>query len=92
MLCGREPGGAFSAAGVCPAAVSRKFDRIHGGRNAGRVYWVVRGTVCNGKVQDTLAKKYTICGQCDFYTIVKKEEGDKLMPTIFLLRLSEDDA
>jgi hypothetical protein len=91
MLCGKEPEGTYCHCGVCPAATNNKFDRIHGGQNAGRACWVIADTVCQGRVQDTTAKKYRSCGQCDFYNIVKQEEGDSLLPTIFLLKILEDD-
>jgi hypothetical protein len=91
MLCGKEPDGLYCECGVCPAATNEEFDKIHGGHNAGRACWAIAGTVCEGRVQDTLAKKYKKCGQCDFYTIVKQEEGDKLLPTIFLLKILDDE-
>ena len=83
MLCGNERRN-------CPAAAGRTFDGVHGGRNAGRACWVVLNTLCNGSIQDTLQKKYSMCGACDFYTIVKNEEGDQLIPTVFLLRMIEE--
>jgi hypothetical protein len=73
--CGREPGGAREKHnGVCPAAVEKKLDGVHGGKNAGRACWVVAGTYCDGRVQGTFARKYRDCKNCDFYQRVKKEE------------------
>jgi hypothetical protein len=91
MVCGREIGGArVNELGLCPAAIDTRFNGIHGGRNAGRACWVVAGTLCKGTVQGTYAKKYKgYCWQCDFYTIVKKEECDRILPTIFLLNILE---
>ncbi len=91
MLCGREDGGTkVCEFGICPAATDSRFNEIHGGRNAGRACWVVAGTMCKGAVQGTYAKKYeSHCGKCDFYHIVKKEEGDRLLATIFLLKVLE---
>ena len=88
MLCGREIGGGHvDECGVCPAATDTTLTGIHGGKNGGRACWAVAGTVCEGNIQCSFARKgRNSCGRCDFYHIVKKEEGDKLMPTIFLLR------
>jgi hypothetical protein len=74
--CGREPGGAgVSEHGVCPATIARRLNGVHGGTNAGRACWVVGGTLCNGSVQETFAKKYDSCLECDFYKKVKTEEA-----------------
>ena len=73
--CGREPGGNRKDLGVCPASVEARLDGIHGGINAGRTCWIVAGTLCGGKVQGTFAKKYDSCEQCDFFSLVKEEEG-----------------
>lgn len=75
MKCGREPGGAnVEEFGVCPAAVDSRYDGIQGGKNAGRVCWVVVGTMCGGEVEGTFAKKYNDCKKCDFYRKVTSEE------------------
>lgn len=91
MLCGREPGGDKSGEfGVCPAAAYEKVDGIHGGKNAGRVCWLVAGTMCGGEVQGTFASKCKDCRECRFYQLVRKEEGDLFLITIELInRLSE---
>lgn len=91
MLCGREPGGSNAKRDgvVCPASLETIFNEIHGGGNAGRACWVVPGTLCDGIPQATFAEKQKKCGQCDFYLIVKQEENEKFLPTIFLLRMIE---
>jgi hypothetical protein len=74
--CGREPGGKNAVElGVCPAAMENNFEGIYGGKNAGRVCWIVAGTYCEGDVQGTFAKKIKDCIFCDFYQKVKEEEG-----------------
>lgn len=74
--CGRQPGGANTRElGICPAAIERKLHGAHGGHNAGRACWVVGGTLCNGKIQETFVKKYDSCLECEFYNKVKKEES-----------------
>jgi hypothetical protein len=74
--CGREPGGAsVQEFGVCPAATANRLNGVHGGTNAGRACWVVGGTLCNGRVQETFAKKYDRCVECAFYKKVRSEES-----------------
>jgi hypothetical protein len=86
--CGRQPGGdEVSERGVCPAAVERKLNGVHGGINAGRACWVVGGTFCYGRVQESFAKKYDGCMQCDFYHKVKDEESSsfRLSAGLFMM-------
>lgn len=88
--CGRELGGENALTlEVCPAAINVLLDGVHGGTNAGRACWTVAGTMCNGKVQGTFAKKIINCGSCDFYLTVRTEEGENLEMTIELLKLVE---
>jgi hypothetical protein len=76
--CGRQPEGSHSRdLGVCPAATTEHLDRLHEGTNGGRACWFVVGTLCNGDVQGTYAKKYKSCVYCDFYKKVKEEEYSK---------------
>lgn len=85
--CGREPGGKNARElGICPASVYDKLDGVHGGKNAGRVCWVVAGTMCGGEVEGSFAKKYKDCRECDFYQLVKKEEGSQFLITVDLIR------
>jgi hypothetical protein len=86
--CGREPGGSRSNEfGICPAATERKLDGVHGGLNAGRACWVVGGTFCNGRVQETFCKKYDDCIECEFYKTVRAEESSsfQLSATLFMM-------
>ncbi len=56
MKCGREEGGENAdELGVCPAYPK------HGRECAGIV-----GTLCDGEVQGTFAKKYSACADCAF--------------------------
>ncbi len=84
--CGRE----FMTAGTtqpgCPAALEGKLDQVHGGLRGGRACWVVAGTHCGGKLQGTFAKKYNQCEKCDFYELVKHEEGPHFQLSILLLK------
>ena len=73
--CGREPGGVHEHdLGVCPVAKELRLDGTHGGRAAGRLCWVVAGSLCGGQVQGTFAKKFESCEKCDFYAMVREEE------------------
>ena len=74
--CGRQPGGSrVSELGECPASTDAKADGINGGRNGGRICWALTGTLCGGKVQGTFAQKLTNCANCEFYGLVKTEQG-----------------
>ena len=74
--CGREPEGArVSEMGECIAAIDNAYKGKNDGKNAGRYCWRVAGTFCEGKVQGDMAAKIMDCVQCDFFQIVKQEEG-----------------
>ncbi len=91
--CGREPGGENAEEmGVCLAATNERLDGIHRGKNAGRVCWIVAGTMCGGDVQGTFANKYKDCRECSFYQLVREEEGTQFLVTIELItRLSKSN-
>lgn len=73
--CGREPNGAKVAElGICPAAIEKKVNGIHGGTNGGRSCWAVAGTFCGGKVQGTFSQKMTNCMSCEFYSETYRDE------------------
>ncbi len=87
MNCGRELGGKKAEElGVCPAAIYATLDSAHGGKNAGRVCWVVAGTMCGGEVQGSFAKKYLDCRKCKFYRRVREEEGSNFLLTVDLIQ------
>jgi len=86
MNCGREPGGRNTAdTGACPAAVNARMDGVHRGKNAGRVCWIVAGTMCGGEPSGTFASKLKDCRDCDFYHLVKKQEGENFLITMELI-------
>lgn len=76
--CGREPGGVKSQdRGVCPAAkLPSYFTGKNEGKSGGRYCWKIAGTLCGGKIQGTFADKIKDCTKCNFYLLVKKEEGE----------------
>lgn len=74
--CGREPGGInVQELGACPAATASYADGVNDGKNGRRCCWVIAGTLCGGKVQGTFAKKFGNCQRCNFYQMVKQEQG-----------------
>jgi hypothetical protein len=80
MKCGRESSGPeFGEQGVCPACKEIRLNGVHGGKNAGRSCWAVRGTMCGGKGDDTSAGEAQNCLSCDFYTLVYEEEADDFL-------------
>jgi hypothetical protein len=75
-LCGREPGGAGIAEhGVCPVTVETKYDGVNGGKNAGRLCWVVAGSFKPGPGGMECRLKQISCLFCDFFKQVEEEEG-----------------
>jgi hypothetical protein len=89
--CGRESGGAkVSLHGVCPVTREVRLQDTHGGKCAGRACWVVAGTLCGGQVQGTFAQKFENCTACDFYKLVKKEEGVRFELSATLLAKVKD--
>jgi hypothetical protein len=78
--CGREPGGARTAElGVCRASTESKADGLNGGRNGGRICWALAGTMCGGRLQGTFAQKIATCMACEFYLVVRAEQGGALV-------------
>ncbi len=89
--CGREPGGAHAKdQGVCPAATDERLNGTYDGTNAGRACWVIAGTMCEGVPQGTYAQKLGDCGRCEFYSLVKKEEGKDFLLTVSLIKKVEE--
>ena len=83
--CGREPGGInINESGVCPAAADSSYSDINAGTCGGRFCWAVAGTFCSGEVQGTFAEKRDSCMSCDFFNLVRAEEGTANLRTKFL--------
>ncbi|MHB1419042.1 MAG: two-CW domain-containing protein [Bacillota bacterium] len=84
--CGRAPGGMkVTEIGTCPASTETKVTGINSGKNGGRACWAIAGTLCGGKVQGTFASKLSNCMGCEFYQLVKKEEGTSLVVSKVIL-------
>jgi hypothetical protein len=89
--CGRELGGVNARLfGICPASIDIKFDGVHNGISAGRACWIVAGTMCEGLVMGTFAKKYRDCIRCDFYGLVEREESRDFLMLDDLLAIRSD--
>lgn len=89
--CGREPGGeSADELGLCPAASDASFNGINCGKNGGRLCWAVAGTFCEGEVQGTFAEKRQSCTECDFFKLVRSEEGSPDSHTKFLRFVSQE--
>ncbi len=70
---------------ACPVCKETKLDGVHGGVNGGRACWTIPHTKCGGSKQGSLGQKFIDCAVCDFYNMVKKEEGDSFQHPATLL-------
>jgi len=78
--CGRQVGGhKVDELGVCPAAIAEEFDGQNDGINGGRKCWRIAGTLCDGEIHGTYARKALDCMQCEFFIMVKFEEDKELV-------------
>ncbi|MBU1023967.1 hypothetical protein KKB99_06760 [bacterium] len=74
--CGRQLGGQnVGLLGVCPASIDKTNHGKNSGINGGRYCWQIAGTFCGEKVQGEYAKKISTCMVCDFFKLVREEEG-----------------
>jgi hypothetical protein len=82
LKCGRGIGGEnVGQLGMCPAAILKNADDINGGHNAGRCCWAVAGTFAQGKAQGVFVEIVKTCLNCDFYALVRSEEGSAFAGT-----------
>lgn len=65
--CGKED--------TCPAGLFMEADKFLGGMNGGRACAYVSGTFCSGNIQGTHVEKAKNCGKCDFYQLLRKDNG-----------------
>jgi hypothetical protein len=74
--CGREPGGVnCKEKGICSAATEASGNGTNGGEKSGRICWVVAGSFCRGNIQCEYVQSSMSCMSCDFFKLVKEEEG-----------------
>jgi hypothetical protein len=81
QTCGRQSvnDDIFEAVGTCPASTERCLDGVNDGKNAGRSCWGVAGTLSGDQVQGDYASKIDTCLKCEFYELVRREEGDRFV-------------
>ncbi|MBN1268197.1 MAG: hypothetical protein JXB04_01300 [Kiritimatiellae bacterium] len=60
---------------MCPAAADTKLHGKNRGANGGRYCWRVPDTLRDGKPQGSFGQKLPVCSRCEFYLLVKAEEG-----------------
>jgi hypothetical protein len=72
MACSRGPDCSQSP---CPAATDRNSDGVNGGFNGGRFCWAVAGTYCGGETHCAHATEHDSCFDCEFFKLVKSQEG-----------------
>jgi HptB-dependent secretion and biofilm anti anti-sigma factor len=78
--CGRIPGGhREDELGVCPSFNSKHTDGENSGINGGRLCWSINNTFCRGKVQGKTEDKISNCLNCDFYKLVRRDEGSRFI-------------
>lgn len=63
----------------CPALLDETSNGVNGGKNAGRICWTVPDTYCIDEAMGQFAEKRDICFSCDFYQLVKREEGEAFL-------------
>ncbi|MCP4754421.1 MAG: hypothetical protein GY866_26360 [Proteobacteria bacterium] len=78
--CGREgDDDVFEEVETCPSSTEFCTDGVNDGKNGGRACWAIVGTFCGDQVQSDRTGKFKSCMECDFFKLVKKEEGDKFV-------------
>lgn len=74
--CHRQPGiEKVNDKGLCRATTNFTFNGRNDGVGSGRYCWRIAGTLCEGKAQGSFAEKIDNCMNCDFFKLVKLEEG-----------------
>jgi hypothetical protein len=84
--CGQERRGRDNNHAKCPVPEMTTSNGINGGKNAGRICWLVAHTMCKGETETTFGEMIENCSQCDFYKLVKKEEGEELVLSLDMLQ------
>jgi len=74
---------------VCAATWTEEMHGVHGGKNAGRACWAVVGSMCGLHNSDRTCMHAATCEECDFYKLVREEEGDAFIPVEVLREMYE---
>ncbi len=69
----------FEEIDTCPSSTELCTNRVNDGTNGGRACWAIAGTFSGSESQCVCLGEMTSCRECDFYKIVQREEGDKLI-------------
>lgn len=59
---------------------------VNEGERSGRICWLVARTMCKGDTETTFEEMIKVCGECDFYKLVKEEEGKGLLLSFAMLQ------
>ncbi len=73
--CGREHGGSYH---ICPAARDRSGEGVNEGKYSGRICWSLFDTFCK-ESHDFYEEGRATCDICEFFKLVRREEGDKFV-------------
>ncbi len=84
--CGQQRTGGNNSSEKCPVPEMTSADGINGGKNAGRVCWLIANTMCKGDSEGAFEAMIRVCRECDFYKLVKSEGGKTVMLSIDMLR------
>lgn len=80
MNCGREVDGTqVTTQGECPAWSFWTFQGKNNGLRGGRYCWSVAGSDREGEPACTNVADFGDCSECNFYQLVKKEEGSNFV-------------
>lgn len=80
MNCGRELSGRLiNNLGVCSALRYTAFHGDNSGHMGGRVCWKIVGTFSGGNGECARSEKLGDCQLCDFFKLVKEEEGSNFV-------------
>lgn len=63
---------------------------VNGGENAGRICWLIAHTMCTGGPDATFEDMIRTCSECDFYQLVKEEEGDSLSLPLDVIKAAHE--
>jgi hypothetical protein len=86
MGCGQQRRGCKNNVFKCPVPEMTASNGINSGKNAGRICWLVAHTMCKGEADTTFEEMIRICGECEFYKLVREEEGKALVLSLDMLR------
>ena len=85
--CGEGP----RSARPCPAVTDTSSHGINGGRNGGRLCWAVAGTLAGTDKLATCAQQGP-CADCDFFNLVKSEEGQSFQTVrVVTVQMGQND-